>query len=227
MKTSQTWFITGTDTGAGKTSLARALLLAARARGIRAIGYKPVESGCAPDQDFGEDALALAKAAQSAPQSSFVFPAPIAPSLAAAAAGKTVSLSAIRARAAELSKEAEILIIEGAGGLLVPLTPDATIADLAKTLGHQILIVAPDCLGAINHSLLTIEVARTRGLRVAALVLSERDEGAGQGLDNQAQLRQWGHLPVHKLAHATSDEELASAGEVVLSALLANAEAGK
>ncbi len=223
----KTWFITGTDTNAGKTSVARALLLAGRKRGLRSIGYKPIESGAQAGQGFGPDAMAMAEAADAAPESSFVFEAPIAPLLAAEAADKRVSLSEIRTKAAELQTQADLLIIEGAGGLLVPLTREETIADLAMALKQPLLIVAADCLGAINHSLLTLEAARTRGLKVDALILSERVKDAGQGLDNEAQIRSWDQVPVLRLPHANSEEALSWAGEAILAHLLTGAKAGE
>lgn len=220
MSPAATWFLTGTDTNAGKTSVARALLLAARARGLHAIGYKPVESGCPAGQDFGHDALAMAEAAEHPPQTSYVFRAPVAPLHAAKQADEIVSIPRIQARSAELSVDAELLLIEGAGGLLVPLSPNATIADLAVALGQALLIVAPDTLGSINHSLLTIEAARQRGLKVDALILSEREPGAGQGLANAEQIREYGKVQVLHLAHATTDKDVVRGGETLLRALL-------
>ena len=220
MSSDNTWFVTGTDTDAGKTSVAQALLLAARARGLRATGYKPVESGCPISQEVGNDALAMAKASGQSPQTSYVFRAPVAPLHAAQQAGETISISRIQARTAELRQQSELLLVEGAGGLLVPLSPETTIADLALALGHPLLIVAPDALGSINHSLLTIEDARRRGLQVDALILSERHMGGGEGLANADQIRDYGEVEVLSLPHATSREALARGGENLLTALL-------
>jgi dethiobiotin synthetase len=111
--------------------------------------------------------------------------------------------------------------MEGAGGLLVPISSNSTIADLAIALAQPLLIVAPDTLGSINHSLLTIEGARQRGLQVDALVLCERDAGAGQGLANASQIRNYGKIEVLHLGHSRTLEELGLAGETLLEALLA------
>jgi dethiobiotin synthetase len=213
------WFVTGTDTDAGKTTVARALLLAGRARGLRVCGYKPIESGCAPQSECGADAALLALASQSEANTSYVFEAPIAPYRAAQLAGESVSIPRIQARAADLSATADLLLIEGAGGLLVPLAPDLTIADLAVAVQLPLLIVAPDALGAINHSLLTIACARARGLRVDALILSERDAGGGAALGNAEQIRSFGKVAVLQMPHAASDEALGQAGEHLLQSL--------
>jgi dethiobiotin synthetase len=221
MSAALTWFVTGTDTNAGKTTVCKALLLAARARGLRATGYKPIESGCPPKQEFGSDARALAEAAGSAPQCSYVFEAPVAPLHAAEQEGQTISTAAITAKARALRDETDLLLMEGAGGLLVPISSNSTIADLAIALAQPLLIVAPDTLGSINHSLLTIEGARQRGLQVDALVLCERDSGAGQGLANASQIRNYGKIEVLHLGHSRTLEELGLAGETLLEALLA------
>ncbi len=225
MSPTLTWFVTGTGTDAGKTSVAKALLLAARARGLRATGYKPIESGCPPHQEFGLDAIGLAEAADTAPQSSYVFPAPVAPFHAAAQAGHPISIPEIVAKARALEDETDMLLIEGAGGLLVPLTAESTIADLAIELGHPLLIVAPDALGSINHSLLTLEAARQRGLQVDALVLTERVTNEGQVFDNARQIRDYGQVKVLSLEHAPTQKDLSRAGQTLLDSLLADAKA--
>jgi dethiobiotin synthetase len=90
-----TWFVTGTDTDAGKTCVARALLSAARVSGLKAMGYKPIESGCSPTQEFGADAVGLAEAAGTAPQCSYVFAAPVAPLHAAKQEGLCITMAPI------------------------------------------------------------------------------------------------------------------------------------
>lgn len=224
MSRGHTWFVTGTDTDAGKTCVASALLFGAQALGLSAQGYKPVESGTSPGQASGPDAMRLASAAAREVQSSYVFEAPVAPLLAARLAGEKISIHQIRARTAELQASADLLIVEGAGGLLVPLAHEQTIADLAVALDQPILIVAPDTLGAINHSLLTIEAARQRGLQILALILSEREAEGGRGLGNREQIEEYGKLPVLNLEHVTDEANLANAGKVLLEKLLALAD---
>lgn len=224
MRETAAWFLTGTDTDAGKTWAARAILLAARKEGIRAQGYKPIESGCPSNQVAGRDAQALATAAGTGPETSYVFEAAVAPGLAAKQTQEHISLALLQSRAQQLRQQSELLIIEGAGGLLVPLTEQETIADLAITLALPLLIVAPDCLGSVNHSLLTIEAARQRGLPIAGLILSERVRGSGQGLGNESQIREHGQVRVLRLPFCQTDQELTRAGQSILRELLADTE---
>ena len=185
-------FVTGTDTGVGKTTVACALLAAARARGLRAMAIKPVETGCARDPDGPlrpADALALERASRdplarretAAPDrpteptpisTVYRFAAPLAPSVAARMAGDAVALAPIvRAVDRLRSLAPDLLLIEGAGGLLVPLSESTDMTDLAAALAVPLLVVARDSLGTINHTLLTLEAAAARGLRVAGVVL--------------------------------------------------------
>jgi dethiobiotin synthetase len=229
MSPAKTWFVTGTDTDAGKTHVGRALLMAARSRGLKAIGYKPVESGC-PDGTVGPDAQALAMAANTEPTTSYSFEEPVAPWLAANLEGEVISITRLQSRAEALQQECEFLLIEGAGGFLVPLTEQETIADLALAVAAPVLIVAPDRLGTINHCLLSVAAVRARGLQVAAVILSEPEEGAGEGLDNEVQIRAHAQVPVLRLPHARTSAELGRGGRVLLhelfaDELLANAKA--
>jgi dethiobiotin synthetase len=178
-------FVTGTDTGVGKTTVARALLAAARTRGLRADAMKPVETGCADPANPGRlvpaDAVALDLAANGGdpadrpiPSSNiFRFAAPLAPSVAAEREGRAVTLAPILRAVDRLRSLApDLLIVEGAGGLLVPLSDLLDMTDLAAALAIPILVVARDGLGTINHTLLTLEAAAARALPVAGVILS-------------------------------------------------------
>lgn len=174
------YFIIGSDTGAGKTTVAVALLAAAHARGLIARGFKPIESGCRPGPDgalIPVDAVALG-AASGAEQpldqlNLLALEAPLAPAHAARRAGRDLDLAAIVAAERQLAATApDLLLIEGAGGLLVPLTHDASVLDLAIALRAPLVIVARDGLGTINHASLTIREARRHGLAIAGLILS-------------------------------------------------------
>ncbi|HET6613748.1 MAG TPA: dethiobiotin synthase [Kofleriaceae bacterium] len=174
------YFVTGTDTGVGKTTVAAALLGAAVARGLRASCMKPAESGCGTD-DRGAlvplDALALWRAAGAIAALEEVCPyrfaAPVAPAVAAARAGQPIELSRITAAAARLTADdPDLFIAEGAGGLMVPYGPGIQASDLARALELPLLVVARDSLGTINHTLLTIDAARQRGLTVAGVILN-------------------------------------------------------
>jgi dethiobiotin synthetase len=165
-------FVTGTDTGVGKTTIGVALLRHAAGRGRRLVPFKPAETGCAPDP---QDAHRLWDAARAAtPRAStclYALPLPAAPKAAAEQAGITISLEAILRRADELAAHADGLVVEGAGGLLVPYAPRLTGADLATALGLPALVVARTALGTVNHVALTVSELRRRAIPLAGIIL--------------------------------------------------------
>lgn len=166
-------FVTGTGTGVGKTIVSAALLAAMRGAGQRVRAYKPVVTGLAePSGRWPPDHELLAAAAgmgadEVAP---LRFRPAVSPHLAASLAGELIDPGALVERAR--ASASDTLIVEGVGGLLVPLTADFTVRDLAVELALPLLIAAPTGLGTINHTLLTIEAARAVGLSVAAVVLT-------------------------------------------------------
>ncbi|MGL4550004.1 MAG: dethiobiotin synthase [Gemmataceae bacterium] len=169
-------FITGTDTGVGKTRVACAIARAWRAQGRDFRVLKPVATG------DGEDTRALGAAAGDpdlAGITPFHFAAPAAPPVAARIEGRELSLAdliqAVRRRAAGTGA----LLVEGVGGLLCPLTAAETVADLIAALGLPAVVVARRSLGTLNHTLLTLEVARARGLDVRGVIVSETAPPAG------------------------------------------------
>jgi dethiobiotin synthetase len=165
-------FVTGTDTGVGKTVVTAALALTLKARGEDVGVVKPVQTG---DGD-GAALKAWAGLAEDVDEiAPYSFRAPLAPLVAARLEGRTLELEEVAARVRSLAERHEIVLVEGAGGLLVPVGPDWTIADLAAALGLPLLVVARPGLGTVNHTLLTIEVARHEGLEVAAVVLNGDD----------------------------------------------------
>jgi dethiobiotin synthetase len=167
-------FITGTDTGVGKTVVACALVRALRARGIDAGAMKPIETGVGLGGPA--DAIALCAAAGGRDPLADVCPQPFAlaaaPSVAARAEGHAVDLAAIDAAHARLRARHEFLVVEGAGGLLVPIDAARAMADLASRFALPLLIVSRAALGTINHTRLTLDTARARGLAVAGVVIS-------------------------------------------------------
>jgi len=171
-------FITGTDTGVGKTVVACALIRGLRSRGIDAAGMKAVETGVGEGGPL--DAIALQQAAGGGDPLDLVcpqrFPLAASPAVAAAAAGAAVDLRSIHAAFAALSARHDCVFVEGAGGLLVPLTASVCMADLARDLSLPLLVVARARLGTINHTLLTLEVARRRGIPLAGVVISRGPE---------------------------------------------------
>jgi dethiobiotin synthetase len=170
----QGWFVTGTDTGVGKTVVACALAEELRTRGIDVGVMKPIETGVAGQGPL--DAIALAEAAGTRDALDQVCPIrlalPAAPSAAAAAEGVEVDVARILSAYSVLKSRHECVIIEGAGGLLVPIRDRYSMAELAGALALPLLLVARGRLGTINHTLLTLEVAASRGLSVAGVVLS-------------------------------------------------------
>lgn len=166
-------FVTGTDTAVGKTTVAVALLAEARRRGLRPVPFKPVETGCNPDP---HDAEALRRAAGSPLPLRTICPfalaLPAAPAAAAAAAGVHLDVGELAALGRAAAAAGDFLLVEGAGGLLVPYAGAATAADLAAALGLPLLVVARTALGTVNHTALTLREAARSNLAVAGLVLN-------------------------------------------------------
>lgn len=176
------YFVTGTDTGVGKTFVTCALARRARALGSRVFAFKPIETGVVGD--IGEDQKALAEAAgdwqQGEARSLYRFAMPAAPSVAADAIDETIDLGNIRRVYKAHADEVDVVLVEGAGGIRVPVTATLDMAGLARSLDNvadlELLIVGRAGLGTINHTLLTIEAAERDGLTVAAVVLSRRPD---------------------------------------------------
>lgn len=189
------YFVTGTDTEIGKTTVSRALLAAATARGLRTRCLKPAESGCPRGPDgalVARDARDLWQASdQTQPLDSvclYRFEEPVAPGVAAEREGSMIDFTAIQARLAAIRESTpDLVLVEGAGGLLVPMGQGRTIADLAVLLGLPLLIVARPTLGTINHTLLTVESARARDLRVHGVILSAAVESEAEAVASNAE----------------------------------------
>lgn len=173
--------VTATDTGVGKTAVTAALIAAARSRGLDVGGMKPAESGCARGNDgalIPADALVLQQAAGGGDPLDLVCPyrleAPLAPGIAAALEGIDVDFEVIEERLRLLrERHRDGVIVEGAGGLLVPLDPGfATVADLALRLSLPVLVVARPSLGTINHTALTVEALACRGIECRGVILN-------------------------------------------------------
>ncbi len=194
-------FVTGTDTGIGKTVAACALLHALRREGIRAVGMKPVAAGCemAAGVLQNDDALALARASAFAPDPDLLnpyrFAEPIAPHLAARDAGVRIDIAVIEQAFDALSAQSDFVVVEGAGGLLVPLGPNLSFADLAKTLGLPVVVVVGLRLGCLNHAMLTVEVLQRRGLPAAGWIANQVDAHMLRRDDNIEALKERVPLP--------------------------------
>ncbi|MEO8739976.1 MAG: dethiobiotin synthase [Casimicrobiaceae bacterium] len=172
-------FVTGTDTGVGKTTVACALLRAAVALGHRALGMKPVSSGIAPGAAINADVEALHCAgnvdAPLALRNPYAFATAIAPHLAAQAAGVTIEIGRIRAAFDALALRAERVVVEGAGGALVPLGERGDMLDIARALHIPVVLVVGMRLGCVNHALLSALAIRARGLHCAGWIANAID----------------------------------------------------
>lgn len=210
---SRALFISATDTGAGKTYVAERLAAALRAQGQRVAVRKPVESGCAEVDGtlMPQDAerLRLAAGAWEAIEAICPNPLrePLSPPRAARRMKRKLFLSDI-VSACTRPAEADVLLVEGAGGFFAPLSEDALNADLAAALHLPVLLVVPDRLGAINQALLGIHAVTHRGLQLAGVVLNQISAESPRDMDNVADLRLWTGAPIIHLAHQADGEAL-------------------
>ena len=200
-------YVTGTDTGAGKTIASCALLHALRARGMRASGMKPVASGC--ERVDGElrnaDALALQAASHPRPDyadlNPYALPLPLAPELAAREAGITIALPPLCDAHARLRAQSDVVVIEGVGGWAAPLSSTLDQADLVLALDLPVLLVVGLRLGCLNHAYLTSRAIAADGCRLLGWIAVDIDPDMARADDNFALLGQrlpapsWGRLP--------------------------------
>lgn len=188
-------FVAGTDTGVGKTLAASALLHAWRRRHARVVGMKPVAAGALRigDRWTCEDAEALraASSIEVPPEldNPVLLPEPMSPHLAAARAGLGVDIDHIVRCYRELAGRADAVVVEGAGGFLVPLDEHRTGADLARALALPVVLVVGLRLGCLNHALLTAEAIRARGLALAGWICNRIDPAMREPEGNIAYLR--------------------------------------
>jgi dethiobiotin synthetase len=175
------WFITGTDTGVGKTRIAAALCCALAARRISVAAMKPVASGCSvtPEGLRNDDALALLAAmnvrARYSDVNPYAFAPAIAPHIAAQEAGVAIDFDVLDRAFERLRMQSQVLIVEGAGGWLAPLDATRGFADLAAHWQMDVILVVGMRLGCLNHALLTAESIERRGLRLRAWVANTID----------------------------------------------------
>jgi dethiobiotin synthetase len=163
-------FVTGTDTGVGKTLAAAALCRRERAAGRTVLYCKPVQTGLEPGEPG--DAAFVAAAAGVPVVECLRFPEPLAPLVAAERAAAVIDLDRLLADVATAGDGFDRVVVEGAGGLLVPILEEFTMADLADRLGAGLVIVTRPALGTLNHTALSLEAARNRSLPVDGLVVS-------------------------------------------------------
>jgi dethiobiotin synthetase len=195
-------FVTGTDTGVGKTLVSAALLHALAGRHLRVVGMKPVAAGTVPVDgvDANEDVLALraASTCRVPPEldNPVLLPDPVSPHIAAARAGARIDIAHLVACHRQLVQLADAVVVEGAGGFLVPLSPLETGADLAQALDLPVVLVVGLRLGCLNHALLTAEAIRARGLTLAGWVANHIDPDMLAQDDNIAFLQKQLQAPL-------------------------------
>ena len=218
---SRTIVVTGTDTGVGKTWVSAALIRALVLSGIRAVGIKPIESGC--DGTQMEDGVLLAEAgSQLQPSRALLrLKAPIAPPLAADREGVVIDWADILAQVKAHQERAEVALVEGAGGLLSPLSWQHNSLDLATQLNAEVLLVAADKLGSINHTLLSLRVLKQAGINVVGVVFSAPEQAdASTGSNAQSLTKTTGLHRVFSLPRLSTVEDTSKALTPILSWLV-------
>lgn len=200
-------YVTGTDTGMGKTLVSTALLHAFRGGGRHAVGMKPLASGCVHSEEGwrNDDALALGEASSSvapyADLNPYALPLPLAPELAARSAGVEVRLDVIVAAFTRLQAQSEVTVVEGVGGWAAPLAADLDQGDLVRALGLPVVMVVGMRLGCISHARLTARAIVADGARLVGWVASHVDPEMECQDENFELLRArlqvpcWGRLP--------------------------------
>lgn len=204
-------FITGTDTGVGKTRIGAALVRALRQRGHRVWVRKPAESGCVRTKDglLPRDAQLLSLAAGNPEPLEavcpFRFEAAVSPERAAALLGQSLELE-------QLTKACQppdrgLMLVEGAGGFYSPIAAAALNAELAQALGFPVLLVASDRLGVIHQVLLTLEAIARRGLNPIGVILNQIQPWDTSPMDNLEDLRRWSRVPVYPVPFVQAEEK--------------------
>ena len=194
-------FVTGTDTGVGKTVLAAAICAAAASRGLSVASFKPVVTGLdEPVVDWPRDHELLASVCnvRQAPEdiAPHRYGPAVSPHLAEQLAGEEIDPDELVTQAQTEAAKADALVVEGVGGLLVPLAKDYLVRDFAGELSLPVVIAARPGLGTISHSLLTIEAARAVALRIQAVVLTPwSDQPSAMERSNMETIEQFGEVP--------------------------------
>ncbi|MBA2238290.1 MAG: dethiobiotin synthase [Lysobacter sp.] len=207
-------YVTGTDTGVGKTLVSTSILHALRARGLRAVGMKPVASGCrrVDEQWRNEDALLLQAASEPRPAymdlNPYALIQPLAPEVAARDEGVQIELEPMLRAWSRLAAQADAVVVEGVGGWAAPLSPSLDQCELVAALDLQVVMVVGLRLGCINHARLTARAIAADGARLIGWVASEIDPAMDRIDDSYALLHKrlevpcWGRLPYRENASA-------------------------
>lgn len=200
-------FVTGTDTGVGKTVVTTTLVTVLRRQGIDAVPAKPIQTGCedgpgglvAPDLDFAltRNGLAPDESEQDL-MCPCRFRSPCSPHLAADRENDGISIDHVVSAMRRLAEQHQAIVVEGAGGILVPIAGDKTMADLMEALDLPVILVAGTCLGTLNHTLLSLAELSRRNLRVSGIVFNRAGPGPRGYIeeDNRETLARMGGVPV-------------------------------
>lgn len=212
--------ITGTDTGVGKTLVACALTAAMRRRGLRVVAMKPIETGVSFDDPKRDGALLARAAGDTRPLSvvaPLTLPQPLAPIEAARQSGTSIDVAALDAAVNEASVDADALIVEGAGGLLVPVADGMAFDALFTRWSLDLVIVAANRLGVVNHARLTLAAARAAGLRVRCVALNRlgREAHDASVARNAQLISELEHVPVVELPWLSNADDLELAARCV------------
>lgn len=212
------YFVTGTDTGIGKTLVSSALIYGYSRRGLKAVGMKPVAAGCMEQEGglLSED-VAMLKAAGNvtaslATHNPYAFKPAIAPHIAAAQSGVSIEPEVIQQAFSQLSRLADVVVVEGVGGFRVPLSDEMDTADLAQALHIPVILVVGMRLGCLNHALITIEAIQDRGLELAGWVANQIDPQMAAMEENLQALEQLIKAPcLGKIPHMSTIDFKAAA----------------
>ncbi|RUM91144.1 MAG: dethiobiotin synthase [Thermovibrio sp.] len=202
--------ITGTDTGVGKTYFTVSILRYLRGKGKNVCGLKVVETGCNP---VCEDAGKISEVCDRKIPPIYKFKTPVAPAVASDIEGTKIDISKLKERIRKFSENYDEVFLEGAGGLLVPITWEYTFLDLAKELKAEIIVVALNKLGVINHTLLTVRVCKCEGLKVKAVILNSRENYDKTVETNYSSLKKLLDVPVYLFS---SYEDLSNFGKQIV-----------
>jgi dethiobiotin synthetase len=205
-------FVTGTDTEVGKSVVAASICAALAARGEQVAAFKPVVTGLDEEPgEFGRDHELLASVASSGQAPHDVAPYRFGPAVSPHLAAQLQGISVEPAELVAAARAHQLLVCEGVGGLLVPITPGYLVRDLAVDLALPVVVAARPGLGTINHTLLTVEAARAAGLRVAGVVMTPWPDEPGElERSNRASVERFADVPVSGLPR-TTPERLAEA----------------
>lgn len=198
------FFVTGTDTGVGKTIITAALIKTSNLLGFRACGMKPIETGCQREGGIliPSDGMLIKTVARMEETVNHISPCrfekPLAPLPASEIEGISVNFEKIRKAYAELSQKYDVVIVEGIGGLLVPIRKDYFVLDLARDFGLPVIVVSRPGLGTINHTMLSVNYAIKEGLTVAGIIInySQPPEGTPAEKTNPDVIKEISPVPI-------------------------------